>query len=179
MIKNERGRLTDKDENRTTGGGFSNVTMREKYQEDAVSAYLKTAKNLPPSSLWNSSGQGYADISTVGWNQLVVWFGELFPIGGTSASGPVAAGLLSLLNDIRLRNGKAPLGFVNPLFYELSATHPEAFQDVTVGSNNDGDIQPPGSPYPIFCPYGFTCNPGWDPVTGLGSPNWAVLSTLI
>eukprot|EP01096_Ripella_sp_DP13-Kostka_P006556 TRINITY_DN235_c0_g1_i1.p1 TRINITY_DN235_c0_g1~~TRINITY_DN235_c0_g1_i1.p1 ORF type:complete len:811 (-),score=412.50 TRINITY_DN235_c0_g1_i1:70-2334(-) len=163
----------------TTGGGFSNVTLRHKYQESAVSEYLATAKNLPPTPLWNSSGQGYADIATVGWNQLVVWFGELFPIGGTSASGPVAAGLVALLNDVRLRHNKPPLGFINPLFYQLSATHPEAFNDVTVGSNNDGDIQPPGSPYPTFCPYGFSCNPGWDPVTGLGSPNWQVLSKLI
>ena len=36
-------------------------------------------------------------------------------ISGTSASTPVVAGLVSLLNDIRRVAGKRPLGFLNPL----------------------------------------------------------------
>lgn len=38
------------------------------------------------------------------------------------------------------------------------------FLDVTTGTNNDGDIQPPGSQYPTFCEYGFAAQAGWDPV---------------
>lgn len=155
------------------------MTTRHVYQEQAVSTYLSTAKNLPPSQYWNKNGQGYADIATVGWNQLIVWYGELFPVGGTSASGPVAAGIFSLLNDIRLNQNKPPLGFVNPQLYEWARTNPAAFNDITVGENNDGDIQPPGSSYPTYCEYGFSTAAGWDPVTGLGTPNFSVLSQLV
>ena len=162
----------------TTGGGFSNVTARHDYQNYLVTSFLNSSSSLPPSEYFNSSGQGYADIATIGWNQLVVWGGVFFPIGGTSASGPVAAGLFALINDALLSAGKQPLGFINPLLYQWAVDYPDAFNDITLGSNNDGDIQPPGSPYPTFCPYGFTAQAGWDPVTGLGSPNFSRLKQL-
>jgi len=81
----------------------------------------------------------------------------------------VAAGLVSLLNDIRLHNGKAPLGLLNPLLYQWRQAYSDAFFDVIEGRNNDGDVQRPGSPFPTFCDYGFPATKGWDPVTGLGS----------
>eukprot|EP01095_Lingulamoeba_sp_RSL-Kostka_P005094 TRINITY_DN16451_c0_g1_i1.p1 TRINITY_DN16451_c0_g1~~TRINITY_DN16451_c0_g1_i1.p1 ORF type:complete len:754 (+),score=272.48 TRINITY_DN16451_c0_g1_i1:20-2281(+) len=160
----------------TTGGGFSNITERYEYQENLVQHYLDTNQNLPPSNQFNASGQGYADITTIGWNQVVVWFGNLFPIGGTSASGPVMAGILALLNDQLLNKGENPVGFVNPMLYDLAVSNPECFNDIVYGNNNDGDIQPPGSSYPIFCENGFSAAPGWDPASGLGSPNFRELA---
>ena len=53
-----------------------------------------------------------------------------------------------------------------------------AFMDVVVGTNNDGDIQPRCSAYPSTCPEGFSTQAGWNPVTGLGTPNWTVLKDL-
>jgi tripeptidyl-peptidase-1 len=76
------------------------------------------------------------------------------------------AGVLSLLNDVRLNAGKPVLGFANPWLYKMSATTPAAFNDVVTGSNFDGDLQARGSPYPIMCPYGFVTAPGWDAVSG-------------
>ena len=64
---------------------------------------------------------------------------------------------------LRLAQGKPPLGFLNPLFYK----HPEAFFDVTKGTNKAG------------YKFGFTAIEGWDAATGLGTPNYEVLATLV
>jgi kumamolisin len=57
-----------------------------------------------------------------------------------------------LINHARKNAGKPPLGFLNPLLYPLLGT--PAFRDILVGSNG-----------------AFHCGPGYDRVTGLGSPN--------
>jgi len=67
---------------------------------------------------------------------------------------------------------KPPIGFVNPMLY---ASPPGCFKDIVVGENFDGDLQPRDSPYPIYCDYGFTTKPGWDAVSGLGTPNFQQL----
>ena len=53
-------------------------------------------------------------------------------IGGTSASAPVFASILTRINEERLAANKPPVGFVNPVLYD----HPEVFQDITVGNNS-------------------------------------------
>ena len=65
---------------------------------------------------------------------------------GTSASTPFFAGLISLLNEARQQQGGKPLGFLNPWLYK----HPEAFTDITRGSNKIGR----GS---FKLKYGFNC----------------------
>jgi hypothetical protein len=63
-------------------------------------------------------------------------------------------------------HGKGP-GFLNPLLYQLYARNPSVFNDVVSGNNNGTSVQ-----FPSQCPLGgFTAAPGWDPVTGLGTPN--------
>jgi len=69
-------------------------------------------------------------------------------IGGTSASSPAFAGIISLLNDARIAAGKPPLGFLNPLIYSIGN---RAFNDITVGNNPGCGTQ------------GFFCVKGWDP----------------
>ena len=62
---------------------------------------------------------------------------------------------------------------------QAAATVPGSFNDVIVGSNFDGDLEVRGSPYATFCPYGFMAAPGWDAVSGLGSPNYAILKEYV
>jgi tripeptidyl-peptidase-1 len=50
-------------------------------------------------------------------------------VSGTSCASPTAAGIFSLLNDVRLQAGQSSLGFLNPLIYENAA----AFNDITTG----------------------------------------------
>lgn len=164
----------------TTGGGFSNrsdVNPQPSWQQAVVQNYLNTAI-LPPAGVFNARGRGYPDVATIGHNLLMHFAGNLTTVDGTSASGPVMAGLISLLNDYRLRAGKPTMGLLNPFLYQSAASETSAFMDVTVGHNNDGDIQPKCGAYPSTCPDGFKTAPGWNPVTGLGTPNWSVLKTL-
>jgi kumamolisin len=83
---------------------------------------------------------------------LLVFQGRTIGIGGTSWSAPVWAGFCALMNQARKNNGKPFLGFLNPALYKLNGT--PAFQDITSGTNG-----------------AFHCGPGYDQVTGLGSPN--------
>ena len=77
------------------------IFKRPSYQDTAVQEYLNTAV-LPPSSYFNSSGRGYNDVGALGFNILTVKGGSIDVTGGTSASGPIFAGLVALLNDVQL-----------------------------------------------------------------------------
>lgn len=44
----------------------------------------------------------------------------LCSVGGTSASAPTFAGIVTLLNNIRLGNNKPALGFLNPFLYQVT-----------------------------------------------------------
>jgi tripeptidyl-peptidase-1 len=94
----------------------------------------------------------------------VVQNGNVLSVGGTSASTPTFAGFVSILNEARQKAGKPAMGYLNPFLYQNQA----AFRDVTVGTNAIGR-----STGPIA--YGYPCAPGWDPATGLGTPNFAKL----
>jgi len=148
----------------TTGGGFSNYFPRPYYQYDFVEEYLSNTGILPPSSYFNASGRAYPDVSAIGHNLLVVLNGVLQPIDGTSASAPIFAGLISLLNDVRLNQGQQPFGFINPWLYQVAADWPAAFTDIVIGNNRCAEQG--------CCEYGFNATVGWDPLGGLGSPNF-------
>merc|ERR1712232_1388863 len=92
---------------------------------------------------------------------------------GTSCSAPAFAGIVSLLNNARLKAGKPPMGHLNPFLYQ----HPDAFTDITNGTNDViwlGCSSPflPANYSSKYCKkaVGFKCAKGWDPVTGLGTP---------
>eukprot|EP00013_Stygamoeba_regulata_P020118 CAMPEP_0177647164 /NCGR_PEP_ID=MMETSP0447-20121125/10156_1 /TAXON_ID=0 /ORGANISM="Stygamoeba regulata, Strain BSH-02190019" /LENGTH=580 /DNA_ID=CAMNT_0019149735 /DNA_START=8 /DNA_END=1750 /DNA_ORIENTATION=+ len=152
----------------TTGGGFSTVFDQPSYQADAVKNYLATASHLPPASQFKSSGRAYPDVALMGHNYPVFIGGNAYPVSGTSASSPVFAALITLVNDERLAAGKKPIGFLNPILY--SSALASAYNDITQGDNKccAGDGQ--GSQ--TCCQYGFYCAKGFDPVTGLGSVNF-------
>lgn len=123
---------------------------------------------------FNASGRAYPDVSTVGHNLEIVLNGETRVLDGTSASAPIFAGLVTLLNDLRMNSGLSPLGFLNPLLYELSETNSGSFKDISVGANNCGGFGPP-----VCCANGFLAAPGFDTVSGLGTPNFLVLYNAI
>jgi len=147
-----------------SGGGFSWVATMPAYQAAAVNKYLSSGVPLPPSGYFNPTGHGFPHIAAFGSQVLIMSQGAVEPVGGTSASSPIIAGIFALLNDyVNTKTGK-PLGFVSPLIFKMGADHPSAFTDITVGDNlctEDGCS--PGCK-------GFRCTPGWDPVTGWGTP---------
>lgn len=114
--------------------------------------------------LSSKTGRGYPDVSAQGLLQPVVVDGITIPAGGTSASVPTFAAVVSLLNDYRLSNGKSSLGFLNPWLY---ANATAGLNDITSGTN------------PGCLTDGFTAQKGWDPVTGLGTPDFLKLQNLV
>jgi kumamolisin len=132
-----------------TGGGVSEIFALPSYQQ---SASVPRAPN-------GFVGRGVPDVAgdadpETGYN--VVVDGEQTVIGGTSAVAPLWAGLLALINQSLGAN----VGYVNPLLYAAKAE--ATFHDITTGSNGD-----------------YSAGPGWDPCTGLGSPDGvALLSAL-
>ncbi|KAK5111656.1 Tripeptidyl-peptidase sed1 [Meristemomyces frigidus] len=155
-----------------SGGGFSNIYPIPSYQASAVAGYF--AKVNPPypyysceynqscftgNGIYNRAGRGYPDASAVGDNIVIFNKGLPTLIGGTSASSPAFASILVRINEERLAAGKSTIGFVNPVLY----ANPGVLHDITVGSN------------PACGEAGFTCAVGWDPVTGLGTPNYPAM----
>lgn len=146
------------------GGGFSNVFTMPDYQKSVVASYLKN-KGIPSDSHFNAGGRAYPDVSAFAVDFMVVSSGLPLPVDGTSCSAPTTAGIISLLNDIRLNSGKPTLGFMNPLLYQ---TIYRGFTDITKGSNGGR----------LFCK-GFPATEGWDAASGWGSPNFGLLKDLV
>jgi len=119
---------------------------------------------MPPNTLFPYQNRGYADVSAVGDRILLIDGGAVSVSAGTSASTPVFAAVAALLNDRRFNQGKKQLGFLNPLLYTMAQKHPAAFNDITSGDNR--------CTIGTCCTYGYGATEGWDPVTGLGTPNW-------
>ena len=113
---------------------------------------------------YNNSGKvrAFPDVSANGANYVVAVDGEFSLVYGTSASSPTFGSVVTLINEARLKIGKNPVGFMNPALY----AHPYVLNDITKGGN-----QGCGTP-------GFQSEPGWDPVTGLGTPNFVKMLAL-
>jgi tripeptidyl-peptidase-1 len=111
----------------------------------------------------------------------VVYGGELSPSGGTSAAAPVVAAIIGLLNDARFRAGKSSLGFINPALYAIGWT---ALNDITLGQSIgcNGVSTQSGQPIPgaSIIPWAtWNATAGWDPATGLGTPDFEKLKKLV
>lgn len=150
-----------------SGGGFSNFFGVPSWQENATSEYI-AALNGAHAGWYNASGRGIPDIAAIGSR---INIGGPLHTKGTSASTPIAASIIALINDKRLRAGKPVLGFLNPLLY--SGQVDAALTDCTEGNGGsctygDGEFEP-----------GFDALPGWDAVTGLGTMNLGAMLELL
>ena len=157
----------------TSGGGFSSVYDTPSYQKDAVLSYLAGPNSPHKEGFFNTKGRGYPDISALGANFPVFIKGKANALYGTSASTPLVAGLVTLWNELRLQHGLPSVGFFNPLLYKIGASSPSAFHDVVVGNNGAGVSNA------YVCPISFGAGPGWDAVTGFGTPVFDQLATLV
>ena len=103
-----------------SSGGFSNRYPRPSWQQDAVAEYLANSTSPLPSASFNRTGRGFPDVAAQATSFMVVSNLIPLPVDGTSCASPTAAGVFSLLNDIRLQKGKPTLGFLNPFLYQVS-----------------------------------------------------------
>uniref|UniRef100_A0A7S1CNE9 subtilisin n=1 Tax=Bicosoecida sp. CB-2014 TaxID=1486930 RepID=A0A7S1CNE9_9STRA len=155
----------------TTGGGFSAIYPQPSWQSSQVAGYLANAPNLPPKSMFASTGRGYPDVAAMGHNYVIAVGGQFYQGSGTSASTPVFGAMITLINAARIEAGKSSLGFLNPALYKISS---DAFHPITSGENNCAAGSPGSN---TCCQYGFTATTGWTPLTGLGSPKFPTLKS--
>lgn len=149
----------------SSGGGYSAIFKRPDYQSEAAEGYEKSGVKFPSGSLYNASGRLTPDVSALSTNFRTLSLGAYGCISGTSAATPVFAGLVAKINADLERSGKAPVGFVNPTLY---AHHGDIGYDVTAGNNK---VQ--------GCPSGFNAAEGFDCVTGLGTPTYESLKSIL
>jgi subtilase family serine protease len=141
-----------------SGGGYSSLFPRPAYQ-DGVQR-IGRMRGVPDVA-------ADADASTA--MALTFSGGVLLPAQGTSAATPLWAAVIALADQ----DAGHHLGFVNPAIYAItrSPAYHHAFHDVVTGDNS------------VFWPTrlftGYQAGPGWDPVTGWGSPNAQYLVPLL
>jgi kumamolisin len=137
-----------------TGGGVSNVF--------AIPSYQSAAK-VPANPETKFAGRGVPDVAgdadpATGYR--IVAGGQSEVVGGTSAVAPLYAALIALINQTLGKN----VGFINPTLYgNLTGS----FNDITTGNNDDSKLG-----------Y-YSAGPGWDPCTGLGSPNGTAILAML
>ncbi|CAK7231434.1 hypothetical protein SCUCBS95973_007915 [Sporothrix curviconia] len=148
-----------------SSGGFSSLHARPAYQDAAVSTYLKSLGSTY-APYFNASNRGIPDVAAQSNNFVIYDKGRPARLSGTSASAPVFAGVVALLNAARRSKGQAPLGFLNPWLYNNTA----ALIDITAGAGEGCT----NTTY-FASPVRWNATTGWDPVTGLGTPNFPAL----
>jgi subtilase family serine protease len=141
------------DDGGASGGGFSAFFSTPSYQQSLPSSMQQLMQNrrgVPDVAVDADPNTGLA-IYNQGW--------ELG--GGTSAAAPFWAALTAIANQM----AGHPLGFLNPALYKLasSSNYTRDFHDITQGNNS---VRVHDTLVP-----GYNAAPGWDPVTGLGSPD--------
>ena len=153
-----------------SGGGFSHLFARPGYQDKlpAGSTAIGATRGVPDVAYQASQRTGVLVYDTApGFTGLRCPSGNpcsagWYVVGGTSSSSPQWAALVAIADQIAGHG----LGQINPTLYKLAAgpSYGTYFYDVTTG-NNQADPSIPGYP----------ATTGWDPVTGLGTPNAATL----
>jgi subtilase family serine protease len=144
-----------------SGGGFSSIFSAPAYQN-----------TLPAGSTANTSGmRGVPDVAfqaSATTGPLVYdtspGAGGWFIVGGTSCSSPEFSGIVAIADQIAGHG----LGQINPTLYKIASSpiaYANDFYDVTTGINQTVSTIP-----------GYPATTGWDPITGLGTPNAAMLA---
>ncbi|KAJ7738741.1 family S53 protease-like protein [Mycena metata] len=147
-----------------SGGGFSNYFPTPDFQAGDVASYLSSI-GTQYSGLYNATGRGFPDIAATAENVEIAWDGSFWTVDGTSCATPISASIFALVNDRLIAAGKPVLGFLNPFLYSPAGR--AAFNDITSGSNPGCNTE------------GFSATAGWDPVTGLGTPDFNKLLTAV
>jgi len=147
-----------------TGGGVSAFFPLPSYQSSSnvpasVNPPNKTGRGVPDVAGDADPNTGYR-IRVDGINLWEVNPPIGGPVGGTGAVAPLWAGLIALINQ---KLGK-PLGYINPILYQLHSqgVAKGGFNEIISGNNG-----------------AYQAGPGWNPCTGLGSPNGTVLSDVL
>jgi subtilase family serine protease len=170
------------------GGGVSQVFAEPSYQTGVVpnsvfTAQGRTGRAVPDIAAFADPNTGYLIGETQTFPDGSVKYSE-YRIGGTSLSSPIMAGVMALADQAAGHRH----GFANPLFYSLAGN--AAFKDIVnptstlavVRTNyNNGVDASGGLSYRLRTlnqTLSLQTTPGYDDVTGLGTPTSAFLNAL-
>jgi subtilase family serine protease len=170
------------------GGGVSQVFAEPSYQTGVVpnsvfTAQGRTGRAVPDIAAFADPNTGYLIGETQTFPDGSVKYSE-YRIGGTSLSSPIMAGIMALADQAAGHRH----GFANPLFYSLAGK--AAFTDIVnptstlavVRTNyNNGVDASGGLSYRLRTlnqTLSLQTTPGYDDVTGLGTPTSAFLNAL-
>ena len=142
-----------------TGGGVSALFERPIWQTGLNVTYgAGRHRSTDETATVGATHRLTPDIAAVAdpFTGMKIVFGRQVVVGGgTSLSAPIWAGFTAIMNQYLTENGGHSLGDLNPLLYEISqGARLPAFHDVTLGGNAVDDA-----------------GPGYDLVTGLGTPD--------
>ncbi|KAH9013722.1 peptidase S8/S53 domain-containing protein [Lactarius hengduanensis] len=156
-----------------SGGGFSDHFPRPVYQDVASPcphSSLAKAPNMLASTIVAvvaslTSPPKLSDSQSSSETMVLLWMARAarLPHSQLTINAQTVAGIISLLNDYLITNGGPPLGFLNIRLYDDGFA---GLNDITSGSN------------PGCGTDGFSAAPGWDPVTGLGTPDFEKLQNI-
>lgn len=143
------------------GGGFSTIYPRPYYQNSANTG--SAFRGLPDVTYDADVFGGVLGVCSE-CNDGIPTF---YIVGGTSAGPPQWSGITALADQAAGHR----LGFLNPALYAIAAgpLYHYAFHDITVGNNT----------WDTSGVTGYSAGPGWDPASGLGSPDAADLIKLL
>jgi kumamolisin len=128
-----------------TGGGVSRLFSRPPWQSTVSSAWDTTHRLTPDVA---ADADPYSGVS-------ILIDGQWMAGGGTSQAAPIWAALTVLVNQYLSANGGHPVGNINPVLYQVAASGARpAFHDIVAGGNAV-----------------HIAVPGYDLVTGLGTPD--------
>jgi subtilase family serine protease len=152
-----RGSTTSETAWNSSGGGFSKFFSEPSYQQSLPSSdqsLLKGRRGVPDVSGDANPLTGLAIYEAGQWSLA----------GGTSAAAPLWSAIMAIADQMA---GKG-LGFINPTLYKIgtSSRYTRDFHDITVGNNSVYATGSQGVNVP-----GYAATQGWDPITGLGSPD--------
>jgi subtilase family serine protease len=149
-----------------TGGGISSVFPRPEYQKGVPGIGRYRGE---PDVSWDADPlTGVPVVVSISGGTYII------PVGGTSVGAPAWGGLDALFDQYA---GKR-LGFLNEAFYRIlkSKSYGKAFHDITTGNNSVTGFDVNFNPVPIV---GYNAGPGWDAVTGVGTPKVDALAVLL
>lgn len=145
----------------STGGGVSAHFPRPAFQS-AIKIASVNPGSIAGRVVPDVAAHAQSDGRTTGY--FMILDGNGFPNGGTSAAAPLWAALIGRINAV-LENEKGPgkrAGYLTPILYQKGADDKPigatSCKDITIGDNISAHVG------------GYSAGPGFDAVTGWGSP---------
>jgi subtilase family serine protease len=152
----------------TAGGGGGQSTLNKRPWWQPAPAFSTNGNRLLPDvAAFGDPAPGYPIVCSSGVQGCGPGSQSIQIVGGTSAATPLVAGMIALWGQQARAQGLPRPGFVAPLLYVMAQRSPQAFLDITTGSNA------------VFGGSCCTSGSGYDMASGLGSPRADQVASLL